>query len=76
MGLKLARNTKGGEIAYGLIAGLVALAYVTIVVSKNLGRFVGSKVRSDKDGGKRRENRERIPMVDRIPARIRTRERI
>ncbi|ESZ92533.1 hypothetical protein SBOR_7059 [Sclerotinia borealis F-4128] len=43
LGLQLARNTRGGEIIYGLLAGLVALTYLTVVLSKGLGKFVGNK---------------------------------
>jgi len=32
--LKLAANTRGGEIAYGVVAGVVALVYIVLVVFK------------------------------------------
>ncbi|QSZ29022.1 hypothetical protein DSL72_003532 [Monilinia vaccinii-corymbosi] len=76
LGLQLAGNTKGGEIAYGLIAGLVALAYLTMVVSKSLGKCVGSQASSGRNGEKERQNGERIPMKNRIPARRMAKERI
>ena len=34
LGLKLANNTRGGEIAYGVVAGIVAMLYAGAVVSK------------------------------------------
>jgi hypothetical protein len=34
LGLKLAANSKNGEIAYGVVAGVVALLYTLIVVFK------------------------------------------
>jgi len=34
LGLQLAANTKNGEIAYGVVAGVVALAYAVLVVFK------------------------------------------
>ena len=34
LGLKLANNTKNGEIAYGVVAGFMALMYTAIVLSK------------------------------------------
>jgi len=34
LGLKLAANTKHGEIAYGVVAGVIALVYALVVVFK------------------------------------------
>jgi len=34
LGLRLAANTKNGEIAYGVVAGVMALAYVVLIVFK------------------------------------------
>jgi len=34
LGLKLAANTHGGEIAYGVVAGVIAVAYAATVVLK------------------------------------------
>ena len=63
LGLKLAANTRGGEIAYGVIAGVVALAYVVVVVLRRKGSGEGSAVgfnglagRERKEGGIPSEN--------------------
>jgi hypothetical protein len=37
LGLKLAANTHGGEIAYGAVAGVVAVGYTAIVLLKRKG---------------------------------------
>jgi len=34
LGLQLAANTKGGEIAYGVVAGVVAVVYAVVVIFK------------------------------------------
>ena len=34
LGLKLANDTKNGKIAYGVVAGFMALMYTAIVLSK------------------------------------------
>jgi hypothetical protein len=37
LGLKLAANSHGGEIAYGVVAGVMAIAYAGIVALKRKG---------------------------------------
>lgn len=37
LGLKLAANTKNGEIAYGVVAGVVGLIYILFAVFKRKG---------------------------------------
>jgi len=37
LGLKLAGNTKGGEIAYGVVAGVVAVIYAATAGLKRKG---------------------------------------
>ncbi|TGO53123.1 hypothetical protein BCON_0129g00020 [Botryotinia convoluta] len=70
LGLQLARNTKGGEIIYGLVAALVAMSYFTILVLKNMGKFVDNKAIKSGSGEEGRNIGERIPMKGRIPATI------
>jgi len=41
LGLKLADNTKSGEIAYGVVAGVVAVVYAVLVVVKRKEKGVG-----------------------------------
>jgi hypothetical protein len=41
LGLKLAGNTKGGEIAYGVVAGVVALLYTAAVLTKRKSKAWG-----------------------------------
>jgi hypothetical protein len=41
LGLRLAANTKNGEIAYGVVAGVVAVVYAVLVVVKRKGKSVG-----------------------------------
>lgn len=43
LGLKLAANTHGGEIAYGVVAGVVAVVYAaTVLLKKKSSQGVGS----------------------------------
>ncbi|KAF7898046.1 hypothetical protein BELL_0542g00010 [Botrytis elliptica] len=70
LGLQLARNTKGGEIVYGIVAGLVVMSYFTILVLKNIGTFLDNKVMKIGSGEEGRNIGERIPMKGRIPATI------
>lgn len=70
LGLQLARNTKGGEIVYGLVAGLVVMSYFTILVLKNIGTFLDNKMIKSGSGEEGRNIGERIPMKGRIPATI------
>lgn len=70
LGLQLARNTKGGEIVYGLVAGLVAMSYLTILMLKNMGKFVGNKAIKSGSGEEASNIGERIPMKGRIPVTI------
>ena len=63
LGLKLAANTRGGEIAYGVVAGVVALIYVIVVVLRRKGNAEGQGVgfnglagRERKEGGIPSEN--------------------
>lgn len=44
LGLKLAANTTGGKIAYGVVAGVIALAYVVVVVLRRKGNGEGRRV--------------------------------
>ncbi len=37
LGLKLANNTKNGEIAYGVVAGVIGLIYIIFAVFKRKG---------------------------------------
>ncbi len=37
LGLKLARNSPSGEIAYGVVAGVVGLAYIAMCIFKRKG---------------------------------------
>lgn len=46
LGLQISANTKGGEIAYGVIAGVVAVAYAAITIFKRKG------VETKWDGGR------------------------
>lgn len=39
LGLKLAQNTKGGEIAYGIVAGIVGSVYLTLLVIRIWRRY-------------------------------------
>lgn len=68
LGLKLARNTKGGEIVYGILAGLVAMSYFTILVLRNMGKSVGNKETRNGNDKEGRNVGESIPMKGRIPA--------
>ena len=38
LGLQLAANTKGGEIAYGVVAGLVGLLYIVVATTGEMRR--------------------------------------
>ncbi|CCD50291.1 similar to integral membrane protein [Botrytis cinerea T4] len=62
LGLKLARNTKGGEIVYGILAGLVAMSYFTTLVLRNMGKSVGNKEIRSGSGKEGRNVEEIIPM--------------
>ncbi|CAG8955448.1 hypothetical protein HYFRA_00010314 [Hymenoscyphus fraxineus] len=37
LGLKLANNTRGGTIAYGVVAGIMGVAYIAVVILKRKG---------------------------------------
>lgn len=41
LGLKLAANTKNGEIAYGVVAGVIGLIYILFAVFKRKGGSSG-----------------------------------
>jgi hypothetical protein len=43
LGLKLAQNTRGGEIAYGIVAGIVGSAYLTLLVTRSWKRYQMTK---------------------------------
>lgn len=52
LGLKLAANTKNGEIAFGVVAGVVAVMYASIVLVKRKGgKAVGNGNGRTKSGG-------------------------
>lgn len=51
LGLKLANNSKNGEIAYGVIAGVVGLIYILFAVFKRKGS--GSPLLMRKEGNER-----------------------
>jgi len=55
LGLKLAANTTGGEIAYGVLAGVMLLAYVVLVVLKRKGTAGSGKGVGFKGLGGRKE---------------------
>ncbi|KAH6665828.1 hypothetical protein B0J14DRAFT_492052, partial [Halenospora varia] len=61
LGLKLARNSKGGEIAYGVVAGVVFLIYLLAVMLKRKGgkgeKVVVVERRGSVRRGARRERR-------------------
>ncbi|CZR67636.1 related to WSC4 Cell wall integrity and stress response component 4 [Phialocephala subalpina] len=48
LGLKLANNSKNGEIAYGVIAGIIGLIYILVTVFKRKGS--GSSLLMRKEG--------------------------
>ncbi|RDL42332.1 CBD9-like protein [Venustampulla echinocandica] len=58
-GLRLAANSKKGEIAYGVVAGFIALLYASVVLLKRRGgegggrRRLGVFGKRDKDAGQR-----------------------
>lgn len=54
LGLKLAANTNGGKIVYGVVAGVVGLVYLVLVLLKRKGRKNGGGVVVD---GERRKGR-------------------
>ncbi|CAG8971654.1 hypothetical protein HYALB_00003122 [Hymenoscyphus albidus] len=37
LGLKLANNSRGGKIAYGVVAGIMGVAYIAVVILKRKG---------------------------------------
>jgi hypothetical protein len=39
LGLKLARNAKGGEITYGIVAGLVGVTYLVLLLVRSWRRY-------------------------------------
>jgi len=54
LGLKLAANSRGGNIAYGVVSGVVTLAYVAFVVIKRKGGDgTGRKVGFNGLGGRK-----------------------
>jgi hypothetical protein len=50
LGLKLANNTKGGEIAYGVVAGVVALLYTAATLAKRKNKAAWGFGKSNKTG--------------------------
>lgn len=48
LGLKLANNSKNGEIAYGVVAGIIGLIYILVTVLKRKGS--GSSLLMRKEG--------------------------
>ena len=48
LGLQLAANTKKGEIAYGVVAGIIGLIYILVTVFKRKGS--GSSLLMRKEG--------------------------
>jgi hypothetical protein len=48
LGLKLANNSKNGEIAYGVVAGIIGLIYILVTVFKRKGS--GSSLLMRKEG--------------------------
>ncbi|KAH8591585.1 hypothetical protein B0O99DRAFT_266947 [Bisporella sp. PMI_857] len=64
LGLKLAANTDGGKIAYGVVAGVVALVYIVLVwrFKKSSGNNAGG-FRVWADSGKRERVRAREQVV-------------
>ncbi|KAH8656676.1 hypothetical protein BGZ60DRAFT_417491 [Tricladium varicosporioides] len=60
LGLELARNSKGGEIAYGVVAGVVFMIYLLAVVLNRKGRKVEKIVVVERRvSGRRGARRER-----------------
>lgn len=59
LGLKLAANSQAGNIAYGVLAGFMALLYTIVVILKRRGnggeggRKFGMFANRDKDAGPR-----------------------
>ena len=56
LGLKLAANTTGGKIAYGVIAGVVGVAYIIFVILKRkgspgaFGGLSGRRAKTEREG--------------------------
>ena len=50
LGLKLANNTKGGEIAYGVVAGVVALLYTAAVLARRKNKAPWAFGKASKTG--------------------------
>ncbi|TVY24032.1 hypothetical protein LHYA1_G008450, partial [Lachnellula hyalina] len=55
LGLKLADNTRSGEIVYGVLAGVVAVVYVVIVVLRRQGNGNGIGIGIGRRGEKKTE---------------------
>jgi len=67
LGLKLAANTTKGEIAYGVLAGVVGVAYIALVAFKRKG---GARTTNANGVGRRRwGSREKKDVVEEPEAR-------
>ncbi len=54
MGLKLANNSRNGEIAYGVVAGVVGLVYIVLAVFRRKGDGRVVRVRKEAEVQERR----------------------
>ena len=57
LGLKFAANTTGGEIAYGVVAGLIWIVWLGVAVWHDM-----KKTKAPEVGGKRSDSEEMTPM--------------
>ena len=67
LGLKLAANTNGGKIAYGVVAGVVGVCYVAFVLIKRKGSDGSGRGVGFKGLGGRKEGR--IPSSSNVEMR-------
>lgn len=50
LGLRLADNTDGGKIAYGVVAGVMGVAYIAAVGFKRKGSVSGPVIKQERTG--------------------------
>ena len=57
LGLKFAANTTGGEIAYGVVAGLIWIVWLGVAVMHDM-----KKTKAPEVAGKRSDSEEMTPV--------------
>ena len=61
LGLQLAKNSKGGMIGYGVVAGVMGVLYLLLVVVKRKGKSIDDGRERRRGGGRgKREVRENV----------------